>query len=107
MCLRTCLSKLERGVVMLTMLGNVLFLLGSMAFLDEAWETAGVWLFIVGSVFMVIDSYRQRQAMMVMQRQLEQAALATSITANSITNNSITTNSITANDLSGLTSEPY
>lgn len=56
---------------MLTILGNVLFLLGSMAFLDEAWETAGVWLFIAGSVCMVIDSYRQRQVLTALQQQLE------------------------------------
>lgn len=87
---------------MLTILGNILFLLGSVAFLNEAWELTGVWLFIVGSVFMVIDSYRQRQAMMILQQQLEQAALAASITANAITPNSISTN-----DLSGLTSKTY
>ena len=87
---------------MLTILGNILFLLGSVAFLDEAWELTGVWLFIVGSVFMVIDSYRQRQAMMILQQQLEQATFAASITANAITPNSISTN-----DLSGLTSKTY
>lgn len=77
---------------MLTVLGNILFLLGSVAFLEDTWETAGVWLFIVGSVLMVIDSYRQRQAMMILQQQLEQATFAASITPT---------------DLGGLTSEPY
>jgi len=66
---------------MLTILGNILFLLGSVAFLDEGWELTGVWLFIMGSVFMVIDSYRQRHAMMMMQKQLEQATLAASFSA--------------------------
>lgn len=78
---------------MLTILGNILFLLGSVAFLETTWEMTGVWLFIVGSVFMVIDSYRQRQAMIVMQQQLEQATFAASLTTNA--------------DLSGLTSRPY
>jgi hypothetical protein len=77
---------------MLTILGNMLFLLGSVAFLEDSWEMTGVWLFIVGSVFMVIDSYRQRHAMMVMQRQLEQAAFAAPLPTS---------------ELSGLTSEPY
>lgn len=58
---------------MLTILGNILFLVGSVAFLDEAWEMTGVWLFIVGSVFMVIDSYRQRLALRTLQQQLERA----------------------------------
>jgi FixJ family two-component response regulator len=60
---------------MLTILGNITFLLGSVAFLDETWKSAGVWLFIVGSVCMVIDSSLQRQQTQQLKRQLEQLNL--------------------------------
>ncbi len=41
-------------------LGNVAFLVGSVAFLSDAWQTSGAWLFILGSAAFLIDGLARR-----------------------------------------------
>ncbi len=40
------------------LIGNLLFVVGSVLFLPrfDAWQTAGVWLFIIGSALMMVGS---------------------------------------------------
>lgn len=38
------------------LLGNLLFVLGSVLFLSETTKRAGVWIFIAGSTFMFVGS---------------------------------------------------
>ena len=42
--------------LILGMLGNLTFFIGSIFFLWESWKIAGVWLFIIGSFLMLIGS---------------------------------------------------
>ena len=44
----------------LGLVGNVSFVIGSVFFLFESLKTAGVWLFVVGSVGMLLGSIGQK-----------------------------------------------
>lgn len=50
------LKKFEWVHTTLGILGNTLFVVGSVFFLYESLKTAGVWLFIVGSALMLVGA---------------------------------------------------
>jgi hypothetical protein len=49
-------DRYEWQFVLLGLLGNLLFFVGSVLFLREATQTHGVWLFITGSCLMLVSS---------------------------------------------------
>ena len=55
----TLLQRTWRGVARrLGLTGNIAFLVGSLLFLSDTSQTAGVWCFILGSALFLIDGLR-------------------------------------------------
>ena len=56
--IRTLVQDYEWIHTSVGLLGNLLFVIGSVLFLPsfDAWQTAGVWLFIAGSFLMFIGA---------------------------------------------------
>lgn len=54
--LRTFFDDFEWIHITLGLFGNLTFFIGSVFFLYESLKTAGIWLFIIGSFFMLVGS---------------------------------------------------